>query len=314
VSFPECSDGGSGDGATPLGAGLSLHPDEEFVDLCRPLIEEEAEFFEVAPEALWRVGADGRFSPSPWADVFDGIRRRSGKPFVGHGLGLSPGSAGESAADQARLARWLERIARDQERFGFLWYTEHLGWIQADGLEAVLPLPLPPTEEAVQTVASRLNRLRPIIPLVGFENQVSYFALGDVRGEAAFWNRICAAGDLWLLLDLHNCWTQCVNFGVPLADYLAGLDLTRVLEVHLSGGSESEPGWLPSGRVMRLDSHDGPIPEPVWEAFAALRPRCPRLRAVVVERMTGSVTPADVPLLRDEVRRARQIFWEGRPC
>jgi uncharacterized protein (UPF0276 family) len=302
------------DGRAPLGAGLVLHTDEEYLDLCRPLLEEEAEFFEVPPEALWQVGADGRFSPSPWADVFHDIRQRLGKPFVAHGLGLSPGTASDSAHDSARLDRWLEQIARDQERFGFLWYTEHLGWIQADGLEAVLPLPLPPTEEAVQTVAARLNRLRSIIPLVGFENQVSYFALGDVRGEPAFWNRICATGDLWLLLDLHNCWTQCVNFGVPLADYLAGIDLTRVIEVHLSGGSDSEPGWLPSGRVMRLDSHDGPVPEPVWDAFAALRSHCPHLRGVVLERMSGSITADEVPLLGDELRRARAIFWEDRPC
>jgi uncharacterized protein (UPF0276 family) len=299
---------------TPLGAGFVLHPDAEYLDLCRPIIEEEAEFFEVTPETLWQADAEGRLAASPWADLLDEIRRRSGKPFVGHGLGLSPGTASTSAQDEARLARWLRQIARDQERFGFLWYTEHLGWVQAEGREAVLPLPLPPTEESVQTVAARLNRLRPIIPTVGFENQVSYFAFDDIRGEPAFWNRIAAAGDLWLLLDLHNCWTQCLNFGVPLEEYLAGIDLTRVLEIHLSGGSDSEPGWLPAGRVMRLDAHDGPVPEPVWEAFAAIRPRCPNLRGVVVERMTGTIAPDDVPLLRDEVRRARALFWDASPC
>jgi uncharacterized protein (UPF0276 family) len=296
---------------TTLGVGFVLHPDAHYLSLCRPIIEDEADFLEVAPETLWQADADGRLAPSPWADVMDDLRRSSGKPFVGHGVGLSVGTALGDPADDARLERWLAQIARDQERFGFLWYTEHLGWVQAEGREAVLPLPLPPTDEAVQTVAARLNCLRPIIPAVGFENQVSYFALGDVRQEPAFWNRIAAAGDLWLLLDLHNCWTQCVNFGVPLEEYLAGIDLTRVLEVHLSGGSDSEPGWLPSGRVLRIDSHDGPVPEPVWRAFAEVRPRCPNLRGVVVERMNGTVTPGDVPALRDEVRLARRIFWEG---
>lgn len=42
----------------------------------------------------------------------------------------------------------------------------------------------------------------------------------------------------------------------------------RVLELHLSGGSDSGPDWLPSRRVLRLDSHDGAVPEPVWRAFA----------------------------------------------
>lgn len=192
---------------TPLGVGLVLHPDAEYLDLCRALIEQEADFFEVAPETLWQVDSSSQFSWSPWADVMDDVRQRSGKPFVGHGLGLSLGTASTSAQDEARLTRWLAQIARDQERFGYLWYTEHLGWVQSEGREAVLPLPLPATEESVQTVATRLNRLRPLLPLVGFENQVTYFAFEDIRREPPFWNRICDVGDLWLLLDLHNCYT-----------------------------------------------------------------------------------------------------------
>lgn len=294
----------------PVGVGFSLHPNEEYLGLCRPIIEEEADFFEVVPETLWQIHEDGSLSASPWSQLMRGIQQRSDKPFVCHGLGLSPGTS-DATADEARLSHWLEQLRRDQAEFGFLWYTEHLGWMEAGGLVADLPLPLPPTEESVQTVARRLKRLQPIIPIVGFENQVSYFAFTDIRTEAGFWNRICAAGDLWLLLDLHNCYTQCLNFGVPLDEYLADLDLSRVIEVHLSGGSESEPGWLPSGRVMRLDSHDGAVPEPVWQAFAQIRPRCPQLRGVVVERLDGSIQPDEAPLLCDEVRRAQRIFWEG---
>lgn len=293
---------------TPVGVGFSLHPETEYLTLCRAIIEEEVDFFEISPETLWQIHPDGSLSPSPWARPVADIHAASGKPFVAHGLGLSPGTA-DTAADETRLGHWFAQIRRDHERFGFLWYTEHLGWMDAGGRVADFPVLLPPTEEAVQTVARRLGRLKPIIPVVGFENQVSYFAFGDVRSEPPFWNRICAAGGLWLLLDLHNCYTQSVNHGVPLTEYLAGIDLTRVLEVHVSGGSMSEPGWLPSGQVMRLDSHDGPVPEPVWQAFADIRPRCPGLRGVVLERLDGTFTAADVPALRDEVRRARRIFW-----
>jgi uncharacterized protein len=293
----------------PLGVGFVLHPDAEYLGLCREIIEDEAEFLEVTPETLWQV-EDLQPAPSPWYRLIDDIRVRSGKPFVGHGLLMSPGTD-DAAADERRISGWLRQIAHDQERFHFEWYTEHLGWMDANGLVAAFPILLPPTEEAAQTVARRLSRLKPIIPDVGFENQVSYFAFGDVRSEPPFWNRICAAGNLWLLLDLHNCYTQSVNHNVPLDEYLAGIDLSRVIEIHLSGGSESEPGWLPSGRVMRLDSHDGPVPEPVWQALADLRPRCPNLRGVTVERLDGTVAQADVPALREEVRRARRIFWEG---
>jgi uncharacterized protein (UPF0276 family) len=293
---------------TPLGVGFVLHASEKYLSLCRDIIEDEAEFLELAPETLWSADLGRQLTPNSWSGVMDEIHKRSGKPFVAHGLGLSPGTASH---DEERFQRWLEAIRRDQQVFEFRWYTEHLGWVQSRGMEVNLPLPLPPTADAVTIVAQRLNQLRPIVPNVGFENQVAFLTFGDVRAEPLFWNRICSEGNLWLLLDLHNCYTQCLNNKVPLEDYLANVDLTRVLEVHLSGGSESEPDWLPSGRVMRMDSHDGPVPEAVWEAFRQIRPRCPNLRGVVVERLDADLSRVDVPPLREEVCRARRIFWES---
>jgi uncharacterized protein len=295
----------------PLGVGFVLHPDTAYLNRYRGIIEDEAEFFELAPETLWAEADDGRLTPGSRADLLEQIRDRSGKPLVAHGVGLSLGSACGDPAGEARLARWLSQITQEQQRFGFLWYTEHLGWIEAGEREVVLPLPLPPTDEAIKTVAQRLARLKPIVPVVGIENQVSYFTFGNILDEPRFWTRICTVADAWLLLDLHNGWTQCLNYGVPFEDYLSGVDLSRVLEIHLAGGSDSEPGWLPSGRVLRLDSHDGPVPEPVWEAFARLRPLCPNLRGVVVERGDAAVTDDEVRHLRDEVCRARRIFWES---
>jgi uncharacterized protein (UPF0276 family) len=106
-----------------------------------------------------------------------------------------------------------------------------------------------------------------------------------------------------------------VNQRFDLDEYLAGLDLSRVIEIHLSGGSESEPAWLPAGRTLRLDTHDGPVPEPVWRAFEKVRPSCPNLRGVVVERMTGTFNgPGDVNDYRDELRRARRVFERGPAC
>ena len=298
-----------------LGVGMVLHPDQAYLSLCADLIERDADFYEVSPETLWRTDESGGLHDSPWADVFLDLKAYSGKPFVGHGLGLSPGTAPGSDAEARRLRQWVDQVARHQRRFGYLWYTEHLGWVTAEGLAAVLPMPLPPTDESVAVVTSRLSLLKPVVPTVGFENQVSYFTFGDPRDEAPFWTRLCHAGDLWLLLDLHNAWTQCLNTGLDLDEYLSGLDLSRVLEIHLSGGSDSEPGWLPGGGTLRLDTHDAPVPEPVWRAFERVRPRCPNLRGVVVERMNGSFHDAgDVGDYAAELRRAKRIFAEGRPC
>lgn len=280
--------------------GLSLQPDRRFLEGTRRIAEEWADFFEVAPEQLWE--------PGPRAGdlhrLFLEIKRRSGKPFVAHGLALSPGTAGEDA----RFEAWLDAIRSDQEAFGFEWYSEHLGFTEAGGWNAALPLPLPMTEEAVAAVSARMRRLREIVPTVALENQATYFTLGPHEREGEFLNRICRESGCFLLLDLHNAYTQCVNFGMNLREYLAPLDLSRVIEIHLSGGSESEAGWLPSARVFRLDSHDGPVPEEVWKAFEWALPRCPNLRGVVVERIAPSLRPEDVPGFEAEFRRAMEIL------
>jgi uncharacterized protein (UPF0276 family) len=115
-----------------------------------------------------------------------------------------------------------------------------------------------------------------------------------------------------LLLDLHNVFTTAVNAGFEPERYLAALPLERVIELHVSGGADSDPAWLPDGRTLRLDSHDHGVPEEVWALAESVLPRCPNLRGLTVERMEGTVGDDDVGLLREELRRARRIAEGAR--
>jgi uncharacterized protein (UPF0276 family) len=293
--------------STRLGVGLPLYSDLEYLELARELIEEEADFFEVNPETLWR-SEQGALVRNDYHALFQEIRRRSGKPFVAHGLAFSLGSPVDG--DQPRTDAWVERLRDDQDSFRFEWLTEHLGWTQVDGLQATLPLPLPFHEESVRAVAARMRLLGSVVPHVGFENNADYFCLGEPGDWPDFINTLCRASSCGLLLDLHNLYTQCLNFKQDPVETLDRLDADAVLEIHLSGGSESDPGWLPSGRVFRLDSHDGPIPEPVWALAERALPRCRNLRGVTVERLNGTFSAAEVPAIRAELRRAKELF----PC
>jgi uncharacterized protein len=171
-----------------------------------------------------------------------------------------------------------------------------------------LPLALPPTPHAAAVVRRSLHALQAVVPDVGVENTVLYFTLGSPLDEPAFLRRVLRAPRTHLLLDLHNVFTMGQNFGFDPLAYVARLDLGKVIEIHLSGGSPSDPGWLPSGRVMRLDAHDTAVPEPVWALFEQVAPRCPNLRGVTLERMEGTVEDEDVPVIRAELRRARAVL------
>ena len=288
-----------------LGIGFCLHADLDYLSAAREILEDEADFFEVNPETMWRLD-DGALVRNDYHDLYRQILERSGKPFVAHGLNFSVGTPLEG--DEPRTEAWLARLRDDHETFRFAWLSEHLGWTTLGGLQGVLPLPLPITDEAVSAVATRMRRLSAVVPTVAFENNVTYFALGDPEQEPEFFNSICRAAHCGLLLDLHNVHTQCRNFGLNPLEYLDRIALEHVIEIHLSGGSESDPRWLSSRRVFRLDTHDHAVPEEVWRLLAHALPRCVNLRGIVVERLNGTFGPGELPALRGELRRARELW------
>lgn len=283
--------------------GLSLQPHAPFLQLTRRLVEEVVDCLEVSPEMLYLDAA----TPGPHYETFLELQRRAGKPVLGHGLTLSLGSANTAAEDE-RATQTLARIATDQERFGFAWYSEHLGAAFQGDRASVLPLPLPLLESAAEAVIARLRRLGQVVPRAACENGGGLFFLGDPAREPELLNWIASESGAGLVLDLHNAFVQQVNGGLDLGSFLDALDLRHVIEIHLSGGSVSDPGWLPSGKTFRLDSHDGPVPEPVWAAFEQALPRCPNLRAVIVERLAESLTEETLPGYEAELLRAKELL------
>ncbi len=292
----------------PLGVGFSLHADADFLEVTRPLIEEEADYFEVAPEMLWRPGGDP-LEPNDFFDLFLNLKRRSGRPFTAHGLAFSLGSDPSERCEQVRFDRWLRGLDLCHAAFDFRWFSDHLGWVFAEGLNPVFPLPLPMTAEAVERVVARLDRIAEIVPVVAFENGADAFRLGPPGLEAPFWNAITGHAGAQMLLDLHNLYTESVNLGFDPEEVLRQLDLSRVIQIHLSGGSLSDGDWMHSGRQFRLDSHDNAVPEDVWRLYESVLPHCHGLRGVVVERLNGTVHSAeDVDELRQEMGRARALL------
>ena len=286
-----------------LGVGLALHPEAEAVELLGRAIEELADFYELSPEMHWQ----GEAEPAPTRALLLDLVRRAGKPVVAHGLFLSLGSSG----DAARLDAALARIERDQADFGFLHYSDHLGFCAEGGREAALPLPLPWSEASARRVAARLRRLGGVAPAVACENSALLVQLGDPRLEPEFLARVCELGECDLVLDLHNAYANCLNAGLELGAWLERVPWERVVELHLSGGSWSEEGWG-AGHPRRLDTHDGPVPEAVWSAAELALARSPRLRGVVVERI--GLVADEVSGYEDELRRARDLVARRPPA
>lgn len=285
-------------GARPR-VGISLQADEHFLVLNRELIENDAEVYEINPETLWDAGCE----PSPMYAVFRDIVERSNRLAIGHGILYSLGAA----TNPTRRDAWIDALRRDQRVFGFEWFSEHLGFADHGDRHLALPLGLPPCEESVATVARNFEPLREIFPTVAFENNVSYFALGDPMAELGLFRDVVDRADCGMVLDLHNAYTTCLNFDLDLDAWLAGVPWEAVLELHLSGGSESDPDWLPGETNFRLDTHDRAVPDAVWDAFSAILPRCPNLQAVIVEWLPDGMDKAAAASFAADVHKARSM-------
>src|SRR5258708_3597893 len=90
--------------------GFSLQPEVEFMGLLEGVLRETVDYYEVAPETLWRVDASGALGPNGFHERFAEMGRQGGKPFVAHGVGVSVGSSGH--ADASRRRRWLGRLVQ----------------------------------------------------------------------------------------------------------------------------------------------------------------------------------------------------------
>ena len=222
---------------------------------------------------------------------------RDAVPVLLHGIGLSLGSA--EGLDPERV----RHVARLAEAVSPPWFSEHIAFTRAGGVEIGHLTPLPFTREAVATVARNVAELKQALPglPILLENIAYPFALPAAEmTEAEFVRAIVEEADAGLLLDLENVHANARNHGYDPLAYLESLPLERVSEVHLAGGVVHDGQYV--------DSHTRPVPEESWALLEWLAPRAP-VRAVIIER------DDDLPPFEDllaEVARARKIL-DGSP-
>jgi uncharacterized protein (UPF0276 family) len=129
-------------------------------------------------------------------------------------------------------------------------------------------LPIPYTWEAVRTTAAKIRQAQDSLerPLV-VENISSYLAFTDsVMTEWEFLNEVVERADCGILLDVNNIYVSSRNHGFDPQAYLESVPAERVAQIHIAGHSEFED--------YLLDTHDHPVPDPVWELYRRAIERC----------------------------------------
>ena len=142
-------------------------------------------------------------------------------PVLLHGIGLSLGSA--EGLDPVRL----ERLAEVVEAVRPPWFSEHIAFTRAGGIEIGHLMPLPFNREAVETVARNVETLRKALPdgvPVALENIAYRFTLpGSDLTEAEFVRAVVEEAGVHLLLDLENVHANAANHGYDPIAFLESL-------------------------------------------------------------------------------------------
>ena len=265
-----------GESKRPL-VGVALMLEPEFAQATFPLFAEgEIETVEWSFDVLWN-GVEG---PNWLPDLLS--EYASAGRLLGHGVSYSIFTADGAERSEA----WCARLREECRRTSYQHVSEHFGFMVAGDFHRGAPLPMPCTPEVLQLGRNRLAQLAAAAGVpVGLENLAFAFCERDVREQGDFLEALLAPVDGFVLLDLHNIYCQSRNFGIPAEDLMRAYPLSRVRELHLSGGSWSEA----SGEAVRRDTHDGPVPEELFPLLEVALELCPNVKAVILEQLGSAL-------------------------
>lgn len=239
----------------PARAGVGFKPVHFRAILVEP---QPIGFFEVHAENY--MGAGG----PPHAQLA-ALRQRYALSL--HGVGLSIGSM--QPLDRDHLAR-LRSLCDRYEPESF---SEHLAWSSHDGVYFNDLLPLPYTKATLARVCDHLDEVQNAIrrPIL-LENPSTYVSFNEsTMSETDFIRSVARCSGCSLLLDVNNVFVSATNHRFSPQQYLSDFPLAGVGEIHLAGHAEQADD---EGELLLIDSHDGPVADPVWKLFEIVVVQC----------------------------------------
>jgi uncharacterized protein (UPF0276 family) len=264
-----------------LGVGLGFRA-PHFTDLF--LHRREVDFLEVTADHFFD-------SPPEKARQFEILRDHF--TLIPHGLNLSLGSAEGIDPD------YLEKFAMLVSRANPPWWSEHLAFTKAGGIEIGHLTPLPFTREAVAAVATNVRTAQRAIPAPLILENITYTVSlpGQEMSEGEFLHQVVSETGCGLLLDVTNLFINSANHGFDPRRWLDGAPLDSVVQLHFVGAQRAGDRWV--------DSHARPVGPDIWQLLEEVLERAPVCGAIL-ER------DEDIPPLEEVLPELRQAREFGR--
>lgn len=217
-------------------------------------------------------------------------RLRENFTLIPHGLNLSLGSVEGLDLD------YLERIAQMIERLDPPWWSEHICFTRAGGVDIGHLSPLPFTQEALDVLCCNIAQVQARISCPLILENISYMVhLGGEMSEVEFISALLKRSGCGLLLDITNLFINAANHGYDPQAYLSQLPLEQVVQLHFVGGHKVNDFWI--------DSHAHATPEGIWQIMESVLAQAP-VKGVILERDDNV---PELQALLPELERARQL-------
>ncbi len=240
-----------------LGHGVGLRTQHYATVLDeRPRVD----WFEVISENFMVAGGNPR-------RVLRQVRERY--PVVLHGVSLSIGSV------DPLDPKYLDELASLAAETEPAWVSDHLCWSSVGGNFSHDLLPLPYTEEALAHVAARVRQVQDKLKRqILIENVSSYVTFTQsTLTEWQFLAELCQRADCGLLLDVNNVFVSAFNHGFDANEFIDGIPVGRVAQIHLAGHSDYG--------THLLDTHDHSVCDGVWALYRRAVERFGRVSTLV---------------------------------
>ena len=276
----------SGLGPQPPRVGVGLRAPHYEALLSRGF---RADFAEATSENF--MGRGGR----AWSVL---ERVRGEVPVALHGVSLSIGGM-----DPLRDT-YLGELAELATRIAAFSISDHLCFGSFSGHYAHDLWPLPYTEEALEHVVQRVQRVQDRLGrqflLENVSSYVEYRA--STLSEWEFLAEVATRADAGILLDVNNVYVSAQNHGFSAEAYLRGLPPERVQQFHLAGHSD--------GGGFLLDDHGSPVSDPVWRLYEQALSYFGPLPTII----EWDEHVPELPMLEAEAERARSVAsaWLAR--
>jgi uncharacterized protein (UPF0276 family) len=172
-----------------------------------------------------------------------------------HGVGGSLG------ADHQAMSAHTKQVKALIDEFQPTLVSEHAVWSKSGGTYFAELMPLPRTQDALQSLIDGIDCYqsgigRPIL----IENPSNYLDFISEMNEPQFLVEAAKRTGCGLLIDINNLYISSKNTGIDALSYLAQIPAELVSEIHIAG-HDPDPAL---GQSLLIDSHASAVVPSVW--------------------------------------------------